>query len=372
MRCPLKDEDETKEDNLKKKNVEHESYLTLRAIMEYIPEGILIAEAPDVTIRMVSRFGLLYTGYKRDELENISYEEHVKKWNFFHKGGVTRPAVGELPLYRATTKGETVQDEEWVFTNKEGLKITALCNAGPIFDEKGRIRGGIIAWRDISRRKQSEEVQKKEKEFLKKVLEALPVGVWITDRTGNIVDSNLRAREIWGAGSVGMEHYGQYKGRRVETGEPVKPGEWAAARAIAKGETSFNEEIEVEFLDKTRKFILNSATPILNDRREITGAIIVNQDITKLKLAETEQKKLSLELGKVLKEVKVLSGLLPICASCKRIQDDKGKWNTMERYIEERSEAAFSHSICPDCAKKLYPDLYKEMEKKRKNSESNE
>ena len=63
------------------------------------------------------------------------------------------------------------------------------------------------------------------------------------------------------------------------------------------------------------------------------------------------------ELQRALGEVKTLRGLLPICASCKNIRDDKGYWNKIEFYIADRSEAEFSHSICPDCAQKLYPDL---------------
>ena len=63
------------------------------------------------------------------------------------------------------------------------------------------------------------------------------------------------------------------------------------------------------------------------------------------------------EKEKALLDLKILSGLLPICASCKKIRDDKGYWKQIETYIQDHSEAAFSHGICPDCAKKLYPDL---------------
>jgi hypothetical protein len=58
-------------------------------------------------------------------------------------------------------------------------------------------------------------------------------------------------------------------------------------------------------------------------------------------------------------KVKTLSGFLPICASCKKIRDDKGYWNQVEAYISEHSEVEFIHSLCPDCMKKLYPDLKK-------------
>jgi len=58
-----------------------------------------------------------------------------------------------------------------------------------------------------------------------------------------------------------------------------------------------------------------------------------------------------------MENIKILSGLLPICASCKKIRDDKGYWNQIEAYIRDHSEAEFTHSICPDCVKVLYPDL---------------
>jgi hypothetical protein len=63
------------------------------------------------------------------------------------------------------------------------------------------------------------------------------------------------------------------------------------------------------------------------------------------------------ELQEALTMVKPLSGLLPICASCKKIRDDKGYWTQIESYIRDHSEVEFSHSLCPDCLKKLYPEI---------------
>ena len=77
------------------------------------------------------------------------------------------------------------------------------------------------------------------------------------------------------------------------------------------------------------------------------------------KQAEEERERLISKLEKALSEVKILSGLLPICASCKNIRDDKGYWNQIESYIRDHSEAEFSHGLCPACAKILYPELYK-------------
>lgn len=63
------------------------------------------------------------------------------------------------------------------------------------------------------------------------------------------------------------------------------------------------------------------------------------------------------KMQEALAEVKILSGFLPICASCKKIRDNKGYWNQIEVYIESHSDAEFSHSVCPDCTKRLYPEF---------------
>jgi ligand-binding sensor domain-containing protein len=108
-----------------------------------------------------------------------------------------------------------------------------------------------------------------------------------------------------------------------------------------------------------------------------TGATIWRRMRRKMELAEQRSTKLRAEelgaanqrlqvrtneLEEALAKVKVLTGLLPICATCKKIRDDKGYWNKVEHYITEHSDARFTHSICPDCAKRLYPELYDDPE----------
>ena len=80
-------------------------------------------------------------------------------------------------------------------------------------------------------------------------------------------------------------------------------------------------------------------------------------EIEKKKAGE-ERKKLIHKLKEDLADVKKLSGLLPICASCKKIRNEEGNWNQIEEYLRDRSEVKFSHGVCPECAKNLYPDIY--------------
>jgi hypothetical protein len=73
-----------------------------------------------------------------------------------------------------------------------------------------------------------------------------------------------------------------------------------------------------------------------------------------------ELRRLNADLQDTLAQAKTLSGLLPICSSCKMVRDNEGYWHQLEVYIQDHSEVEFSHSICPACAKKLYPEIFGE------------
>ena len=100
-----------------------------------------------------------------------------------------------------------------------------------------------------------------------------------------------------------------------------------------------------------------SVTWLTNRSGRQTGKVLLLRDITERRLAEKEREKLIAELRDALANLKRLSGLLPICASCKKIRDDQGYWHQVENYMQDHSEVEFSHGICPECAAKLYPEL---------------
>lgn len=84
---------------------------------------------------------------------------------------------------------------------------------------------------------------------------------------------------------------------------------------------------------------------------------LLQQEIFERKLVQKERENLIAQLHKALTDVKTLSGFLPICSSCKKIRDDDGYWNQIEKYIQEHSDAEFSHGLCPDCVTELYSDF---------------
>lgn len=123
---------------------------------------------------------------------------------------------------------------------------------------------------------------------------------------------------------------------------------------------NYTQEAAIEFPILTKKgqlkWLEQTVAPVVNDGK-ITGFQGIGRDITRRKQIQDEREKLITELQNAAAEIKTLGGLLPICAACKMIRDDKGYWNQIETYISDHSEADFSHSICPDCYTKLYPTL---------------
>jgi len=83
--------------------------------------------------------------------------------------------------------------------------------------------------------------------------------------------------------------------------------------------------------------------------------------IVQKKRSEYKRDEAIAEREKTLQEIKILQGILPICSSCKKFRDDKGSWQRIEQYIMEHSEADFSHGICPECVKKLYPEFQSKL-----------
>ncbi|MFA7382058.1 MAG: cache domain-containing protein [Desulfurivibrionaceae bacterium] len=177
-----------------------------------------------------------------------------------------------------------------------------------------------------------------------------------------------------GAGYV--QYYWQWKDNqkhivpKISYVKLFKPWKWIIGTGV------YIEDLRDEIAKLTEKLIfisvgilaiilLLSVYIIRNSLNEINKRMAAEKDLNSYKdgLEDLVEKRTA-ELKEAMSQVKILSGFLPICASCKKIRDDKGYWNQIESYIRDHSEAEFSHSICPDCAEKLYPDLYG---KKRNN-----
>ncbi len=192
--------------------------------------------------------------------------------------------VGQVKYAQIRETGVGTVETRWQC--KDGRIIDVLLSSAAL-DPTDLSAGVTFTALDITERKQAEKALRQREELLRQVLEMLPVGVWLVDAEGNVAYGNPAGQQIWaGAKYVGIEEYGQYKAWWLSTGERVRPEEWAGARAITRGEASLNEELEIECFDGTRKIMLNSAVPLRDPDGRITGAVVVNEDITARKLAE--------------------------------------------------------------------------------------
>ncbi len=222
------------------------------------------------------------TGYDYEDIPNVS------KWlekAYGEKKQEVQNIVDEVFKLK-----ESKYLGEFTINAKDGRKLIWEMIATPLGKlPDGRPLNMTVAI-DLTEKKKAEAELLRQKNLFETVISNLPVGVWFTDKKGIIINSNKAGKEIWaGERYCGIENYHEYKGWWADSGEPLKSEEWGLARAVQKGEHSFNEIINIECFDGSKKTIMNSSIPITEDGK-IIGAIAVNQDITKIAEAEREIK----------------------------------------------------------------------------------
>jgi len=225
-----------------------------------------------------------------------------------------------------------------------GRDIAISKNVDILRNLEGATIGGLECFVDITQRKRTVEAIEEREGRLRAVLDSVQAGILTIDaETHKIVDVNPVAARMIGLATE--------KILGLVCHNFVCPAAKGKCPITDLGQTMDNSERVLVMANGETVPILKTVTSVsLDGRRYLIESFL---DITERKRAEEEQEKLVKELRKALAEVKTLSGLLPICASCKKIRDDKGYWNQLEVYIGDHSGAEFSHSLCPECAEKL-------------------
>jgi len=214
----------------------------------------------------------------------------------------------------------------------------------PFRDPAGNVVGIAGIALDITDRVRSEEQVRAGQRLLRRVLETLPVGVVVLNRAGDVVLHNPASTQIWGVTiASGEERWARSKGFRHGTAQAVTPGEWASHRALEEGQTTRDELIDIETFGGERKTIENYAAPILDADGVITGAVVINEDVTERVRAEealrnTERLLIDAEkLGQTGSwEQDLISGQVFNTEANGRLffGDDRSKGARMEDYIE--------------------------------------
>lgn len=197
---------------------------------------------------------------------------------------------------------ETSYTIEKRFYHKNGSIVWTNLTRTAILDTSNEIICFFTTYEDITAKKLLEFELQRQNKLLDTVIRILPVGIWITDSSGKIISNNKESEEIWhGAKYHDFGNLNEYNGWWAHNGEKLSNEEWGLYRAINKKETSIGEIINIQCFDGTKKTILNSVVPLLHDD-EVTGAVVLNADITQIKEAEKMLKNLVKEKEMLIKE----------------------------------------------------------------------
>jgi two-component system, cell cycle sensor histidine kinase and response regulator CckA len=267
--------------------------------------GHLIAGIQDITERKHTE-NALRTSEERYRLLLQAAKEVVREWDLTTDSLTWDPYTGPLLDYERSQLGDTIAwwyerihpadrervmasldaanaetsaawADEYRFRRADGSYAVVQDRAYIVHDESGsptRIIGAISGLTNAQRSERN----------LQQVLDALRVGVSVVDKEGHVVVANSSDKQLWGR-PESVQDLALQKAWWADTGEPVRPDEWGAARAI-RGEFSADEEVTIETPDGAHKTIRSSAAPIMDETGEIVGAVNVTEDVTRLKAAE--------------------------------------------------------------------------------------
>jgi PAS domain S-box-containing protein len=339
-------------------------------------------KAEDMLGKGNQEYAIPFYGMQRPVLIDLVFRfdaETEKNYDFVKREGdvlltETRMAVGEHPLVLWGKARPLYDGSGNIVGAIESVRdITALKQAQKALqaaNEELELRVGErtvelvqankALQKEIFERERTEAVLKESEEKYNQFFKTSRDCVFITSKNGKIVDINDAAVELLGYSS--REELLQMKIPFVYANEEERVKHIKVA-----SECGYTKEypLDLRRKDGSIRHVLITAVSRCDADGKTIGFQGTIRDVTERRRIEEERERLILKLQDAIFQVKALSGLLPICASCKKIRDDKGYWNQIEAYIKDHSEAEFSHSICPDCAKKLYPEFYDEKNEKR-------
>jgi PAS domain S-box-containing protein len=344
----------------------------LRETSDYLENLFTYANAPIITWRpdfTIMRFNKAFeriTGRSETDVvdKNIEllFPEEMKDQS--------------LEYIRKTVSGEKWKTVEIPIQHVDGTIKTLLWNSANIYDVDGKTLVSTIAQgHDITVRKQAQEAFRKSSEMVQLLLNSTAEAIYGLDMKGLCTFNNAaclkilryeRPEQLLGKNMHEMIH------SKYADGTPYNVHDCPIFKAF-RTEEEIHVDNEVLWRRDGTSFSAEYwSYPVWQDGK-IIGAVVTFLDITDRKQAEQalqktteEREKLIKELQSALDNIKTLQGLIPICANCKKIRDDKGFWNQVEGYIMDHTDAKFTHGLCPDCTKQLYGDLYEKAIKKPK------
>lgn len=301
----------------------------------------------------VSDYWLEKMGFSRDEVIGRKSTEFLTEASrqyakevalpFFYENGYCREAP-----YRFVKKDGEVMD----------ILLSAVAERGP----DGNIIKSLAVSQDITERKRAEEKLRQSEAHYNRILDHATALIYVKDLNGIYTYVN-KAYETFinrpGSGITGCTDFDLFP-------EDVADSLTDVDQRVINRKQPVEIEETVPVGDGMHTF-LSVKYPLIGKDNRVYGICGISTDINDRKKAERDKEHLIVQLQNAITEIKILKGIIPICAGCKKIRDDKGYWNLLENYIEAHSDAAFSHGMCPECSDKAYGNepWYIKMKEKR-------
>jgi PAS domain S-box-containing protein len=305
--------------------------------------GIMHLTPTRVVQNLNSRFCEII-GFSPEELLGQS----IEKIHHSHESFVD---FGEK-YYNKINAGETIKTELSTInhrTHKElCLKIT-----GKMLDPQQPEEGSIWIIEDITKAKILEKRKEELLHDFESIFENSTIGIMLLKEDRLISRINQKALKILGYNRA--EELIGHSVKQLHVSD--KAFEQFALTHFPLLLEGKEIQVEIQLKRKNGQVFWGKAYGKAFDPKHMShGLLWLFEDIDEKKKLEEEKEKLTSELQEATQNIKNLKGLLPICAGCKKIKDDKGEWEHIESYIKQRSDTEFSHGLCPNCAKELYGD----------------
>ena len=313
-----------------------------RSLIETSPDVIVLIDFSGKII-VINEAALTAYGYEsRDELIGRSVLDFVIPED--------RPRV--LQEISKVLGVKTLRNLEFTSLKKDGSTFSIEVSASLILDAQQKPTSIVIMIRDITERKKAEEALRDSEAIFRAIFDNANDGILLADEeTKKFYTGNNIACQMLGYSLEEIKKLGVTDIHPKE----VLPYVLGQFEKQVRREIAVAKDLPVKRKDGSIFYAdVNTSLVTLAGRTYLLG---IFRNVTEHKRAEEEREKLIHELQDALGKIQTLSGLLPICAWCKKIRDDEGYWNQLETYIGDHSEAEFTHSICPECMKKHDPDF---------------
>jgi PAS domain S-box-containing protein len=309
-----------------------------RLLFEKSPLPMWLIDRKTLQFLAVNDEGVRHYGYSRAEFLEMTLDDihPPEELALLHADFAAGPQQGTANTRRHRTKAGAIIDVEIVAHNTTFGDWDAL----------------LAVMTDVTERRKSEEALRRSKESFQQLFEEAPIGMAMIGADVRFGRVNRALCDIMGYSKEEM------KGARFDRfvhPENLDDHLAAAQEFFENKRSSFKRE--ARYLRKSGEVLWGSLTveriedPSNGQMLFVLGML---EDITERRRSVQERERIIDELTEALAKVKTLRGLIPICASCKKIRDDKGYWSQVEVYVRDHSEAEFSHGICPECMKTLY------------------